>query len=104
MAIDPLSPISSFSPLGAAQSKKPLTSSAHSVNAGDFASVLSDLAKKTASTLKASEDTAIKGIQGQAPVQDVVQSVMQAQTSLQTAIALRDKTVSAYQELIRMPI
>lgn len=104
MAIDPLSSLSSFSPLGNAQSKRPPTSNAHPVNSGDFASVLSDLTKQTASTLKASEDTAIKGIQGQAAVQDVVQSVLQAQTSLQTAIALRDKTVSAYQELIRMPI
>jgi flagellar hook-basal body complex protein FliE len=104
MAIDPLSSLSSFSPLGTAQPKKPLASSAQSVNSGDFSSVLSDLAKQTTSTLKAGEDTAIRGIQGQAAVQDVVQSVMQAQTSLQTAIALRDKIISAYQDLIRMPI
>ena len=104
MAIDPLLSLSSFSPLGTAQPKKPHASSAQPVNPGDFASVLSDLAEQTASTLKASEDTAIKGIQGQAPVQEVVQSVMQAQTSLQTAMALRDKAISAYQELIRMPI
>jgi flagellar hook-basal body complex protein FliE len=104
MAIDQLSSLSGFSPLGTVHPRKPLASSAQSASSGDFASVLTNLAKQTASTLKASEDTAIKGIQGQAPVQDVVQSVMQAQTSLQTAIALRDKAVSAYQELIRMPI
>ncbi len=104
MAIDPLSSISSFSPLANTQPKKPLASAVQPGGSGDFASVLSDLAKQTASTLKATEDTAIKGIQGQAPVQDVVQSVMRAQTSLQTAIALRDKAVSAYQDIIRMPI
>ena len=75
-----------------------------SAGATDFASVLRDLAKQTATTLKASEDTAMNGIQGQASVQDVVQSVMRAQTSLQAALALRDKTVSAYQDLIKMPI
>jgi flagellar hook-basal body complex protein FliE len=47
---------------------------------------------------------AIKGIQGQAPVKDVVQAVMQAQTSLQTALAIRDKVVTTYQELTRMSI
>ena len=47
---------------------------------------------------------AIKGLQGQAPVQDVVQAVMKAQTSLQTALALRDKAVTAYQDITRMPI
>jgi flagellar hook-basal body complex protein FliE len=104
MAIDPLSSLSSFGSLGTMQAKKPASSDAQPVNSGDFASVLSDLARQTASTLKASEDTAIKGIQGQAPVQDVVQSVMRAQTSLQTAIALRDKAISAYQDMIRMSI
>jgi flagellar hook-basal body complex protein FliE len=78
MAIDPLSSLSSFGSLGITQAKKAAASNAPSSNSGDFASVLSDLAKQTASTLKASEDTAIKGIQGQAPVQDVVQSVMRA--------------------------
>ncbi len=104
MAIDPLSSLSSFGSLGSMQAKKPAASSVQAGSPNDFASVLSDLAKQTASTLKSSEDTAIKGIQGQAPVQDVVQSVMKAQTSLQTAMALRDKAISAYQDLIRMSI
>jgi flagellar hook-basal body complex protein FliE len=104
MAIDSLSSLSNFSSLGAMQPKKPAASGGQPGISSDFASVLSDLAKQTASTLRATEDTAIKGIQGQAPVQDVVQSVMRAQTSLQTALALRDKAISAYQDLIRMPI
>jgi flagellar hook-basal body complex protein FliE len=104
MAIDPLSSLSSLGSLGAMQAKKPAGSSVQPGGSADFASVLSDLAKQTASTLKSSEDTAIRGIQGKAPVQEVVQSVIHAQTSLQTAIALRDKALSAYQELIRMPI
>ncbi len=104
MAIDPLSSVSGFVPLGLTQQKKPLVSNAQAAGSGDFASVLSDMAKQTAATLKAGEDTAIKGIQGKAPVQEVVQSVMQAQTSLQTAIALRDKAVSAYQDLTKMSI
>ena len=104
MAIDSLSSLSGLTPLGTAQPKKQVASSAQPLNSGDFTSILSDLAKQTASTLKASEDTAIKGLQGQAPVQEVVQSVMQAQTSLQTAMSLRDKTIAAYQDLIKMSI
>ncbi len=105
MAIESLSSLSGFHSLSTSQTRKPQTSNgASSAGPNDFANVLSDLAKQTASTLKATEDTAMKGIQGQAPVQDVVQSVMRAQTSLQAALALRDKTVSAYQDLIKMPI
>ena len=62
------------------------------------------MASQTASSIRTGDSMAIKGIQGQAPVQDVVQAVMQAQTSLQTALAIRDKVVTTYQELTRMSI
>ena len=102
MTIESISAL--YTPLGGIQSKKTASSAAAASGSADFSSVLADLVKQTASTIKASEDTAIKGIQGQAPLQDVVQSVMRAQTSLQTAMALRDKAVSAYQDLTRMTI
>ena len=54
--------------------------------------------------LKASEAAAIAGIQGKVSVQQVVQAIMTAEESLQTAIAIRDKVVSAYQEISRMAI
>jgi flagellar hook-basal body complex protein FliE len=105
MTINPLSPIDGFPPLGGSnQLGKPRSSSTPATETADFASVLSDLAKQTANNLKASEETAVKGVQGQAPVQEVVQSVMQAQTSLQVALALRDKAITAYQSIIQMPI
>ncbi len=70
----------------------------------DFGSVLSQVASDAVDKLKAGESTAISGVQGKASVQQVVQSVMDAQSSLQTAIAVRDKVVSAYQEVTRMQI
>ena len=103
MAIDQLASVSNLRSLGNLPVKKP-SAAAQSADSGDFSSVLSDMARQAASTIRASEETAMKGVQGQAPVQEVVQSVMRAQTSLQTALALRDKAVSAYQDLTRMPI
>jgi len=55
-------------------------------------------------TLKNGETTAISGLQGQASIQQVVESVMNAERSLQTAVAIRDKLVSAYQTISQMPI
>jgi len=104
MAIDPVSSLSGFTPTASIQARKPHSPGVAPSGSADFASVLTDLAKQTAAAVKGSEDTAMKGIQGQAPIQEVVQSVMRAQTSLQTALALRDKAISAYQDLIRMPI
>ena len=40
----------------------------------------------------------------QAPVQQVVETVMNAEQALQTAVAVRDKLLSAYQEITRMAI
>jgi flagellar hook-basal body complex protein FliE len=55
-------------------------------------------------TLKAGEAAAISGLQGQTPVQNVVESVMSAERSLQTVVAIRDKIVSAYQTISQMAI
>jgi flagellar hook-basal body complex protein FliE len=73
-----------------------------SAGSQDFASVLAELTSQAAFAIKAGEETAIKGIQGQAPVEDVAAAVIKAQTSLQMALAVRDKLISA-QALTRMP-
>jgi flagellar hook-basal body complex protein FliE len=70
----------------------------------DFGSVLAQVAGDAMDKLNTGEATAISGIEGKASVQQVVSSVMDAQTSLQTALAIRDKIVSAYQEVSRMAI
>jgi flagellar hook-basal body complex protein FliE len=78
---------------------------APSAGAGaDFSQVLSNVANETMTNLKGGEAAAISGLRGQMPVQDVVDAVMSAERSLQTALALRDKTVSAFQEISRMQI
>ncbi len=55
-------------------------------------------------TLKAGEAAAIQGVEGAAPPMRVVESVMGAQRSLQSVLAIRDKLVSAWQEISRMSI
>jgi flagellar hook-basal body complex protein FliE len=46
----------------------------------------------------------MKSMTGDVPTRDVVNAVMDAEQSLQTAIAIRDKIVQAYLEISRMPI
>jgi flagellar hook-basal body complex protein FliE len=41
---------------------------------------------------------------GQADIVDVVTAIAAAETQLQTVIAVRDQVISAYQEILRMPI
>jgi flagellar hook-basal body complex protein FliE len=71
---------------------------------GDFGQVMSQVVSDAVGTLETGEATAIQGLQGSAPAFKVVESVMAAQRTLQSALAIRDKAVSAYQEISRMAI
>jgi flagellar hook-basal body complex protein FliE len=69
-----------------------------------FSDVLAQVSSQAIDTVKSGEAAAITGIQGKASVQQVVEAIMSAEQTLQTAIAIRDKVVSAYQEISRMTI
>ena len=69
-----------------------------------FASVLGDMATDTINAMKKAEGASLDGIRGQANTREVVDAVMNAEQSLQTAIAIRDKVVTAYLEIARMQI
>lgn len=71
---------------------------------GDFGQVLSQIIGGAIDTVKTGEATAIQGLEGSTPAFKVVEAVMAAQRTLQSALAIRDKAVSAYQEISRMAI
>ncbi len=45
-----------------------------------------------------------QALSGKADVRDVVAAVNNAELTLQTVVAVRDKVVSAYNEILHMPI
>ncbi len=69
-----------------------------------FDQVLTQAIGSAIDTLQTGEAAAIQGIEGAAAPMKVVESVMAAQRSLQTVLAIRDKAVAAYQEIARMTI
>lgn len=69
-----------------------------------FGGVLGQVATDAVNTLKTGEAASISGIQGGASARQVVEAVMSAEQTLQTAVAIRDKVVQAYQEISRMAI
>lgn len=70
----------------------------------DFGRVFADVAGEGMETLRRAEAASIAGLNNEASVQQVVEAVMAAERTLQTAIAMRDKVVQAYQEISRMAI
>jgi flagellar hook-basal body complex protein FliE len=63
-----------------------------------------DFASHLADTVRAGEGAAIAGVRGDMPLQKVVETVMEAERTLTTAVSIRDKIVSAYLEMTRMQI
>src|SRR5271166_6031494 len=55
-------------------------------------------------TLKTGEAAAIQGVEGAVPPMRVVESMMDAQRSLQSVLAIRDKLVAAWQDVSKMAI
>lgn len=69
-----------------------------------FSDVLGNMAVDAANSIKSAEAISFDGITGKANTREVVDAVLQAQQSLQTAIAFRDKIVSAYLDITKMQI
>lgn len=69
-----------------------------------FRQLLAETAIDAVDASKASEAISIQAASGKADLQDVVEAVNAAEISLQTVVSVRDRVISAYQEIMRMPI
>ena len=74
------------------------------VGAPDFGKMLQGALEHTMKTTQGAENMMVQQSQGKAELIDAVTAVSSAETSLQTVIAIRDQVISAYQEVMRMPI
>lgn len=69
-----------------------------------FVGMVTDLLKGAAQIGREAEELSLKQISGEADLKDVVTAVANAEHTLETVVAVRDKVLSAYQEILRMPI
>ena len=69
-----------------------------------FSDFLKGSVQTSLDTLKAGEQMSAKAVTGEADITEVVSAVTAAELTLQTVVAVRDRLVSAYQEIMRMPV
>jgi len=93
----------SISQMGSSTASAGMTSAAES-GSGGFGQFLSDAMKDSISSMKQGEKMATANISGKADIVDVVNAVNQAELTLNTVVAVRDKVVAAYQSIMNMPI
>lgn len=80
------------------------TSGASAGIGNDFSQFLSHAMGDAVSTMKQGEQVAASQVTGQADVVNVVNAVNAAELTLDTVVAVRDKVISAYQNIMQMPI
>lgn len=71
---------------------------------GTFAALVKNTVEETAELTQKADLLSIQAVKGTADLQDVVMAVSNAEMALQTVVAVRDKVISAYQEIMQMPI
>ena len=69
-----------------------------------FGDLLSGVMNDAATQGRGAELKANSALQGKGDLVDVVTAVQAAEVSLETVVAIRDKVIAAYQEIMRMPI
>jgi len=73
-------------------------------SAGGFGDILKAAMNDTVHASTNAETQMVKQVQGKAELIDVATAISAAEASLETVIAVRDQVISAYQEIMRMPI
>lgn len=69
-----------------------------------FSTMLQGALDSVAQTGKAAEAQAIAAASGKADIVDVVTAVAESEAALETLVAVRDRVIAAYEDIIRMPI
>ncbi|MGE0743982.1 MAG: flagellar hook-basal body complex protein FliE [Rhodospirillales bacterium] len=72
--------------------------------AQDFGSLVENGLKSAVDVGHNAEKLSAAAIAGKAELADVVTAVNNADVTLQTVIAIRDRVIQAYQDIVRMPI
>ena len=70
----------------------------------DFGSLVKSAMTDAMHASKHAENQIKANVAGKAELIDVVTSISAAEASLETVMAVRDQVISAYQEIMRMPI
>lgn len=80
------------------------SSGAGGASGDGFSNLVTNSAQEAVNIVKNAEQVSAAGITGKASVTEVVSAVNSADMALQTVVAIRDKAIGAYQDIIKMQI
>lgn len=71
---------------------------------GDFAQMLANSIEGVEAQGRASDQMALDMVNGKANVVDMVTAISETEIAIETMVTVRDRVISAYEEIMRMPI
>ncbi len=86
---------------GAANPSPPTTDTQ---SGGGFADLVKDAVQQAVKTGNSGEQVAAQAVEKSADLNQVVTAVAEADLTLQTVVAVRDRVIEAYKDIVRMPI
>ena len=69
-----------------------------------FADMIQDVVGQGVTATRSGERAVVGAAAGDMELLDVITAVANAETTLQTVVAVRDQVIQAYQDIVRMPI
>ena len=73
-------------------------------NSASFADLMTQSSADAVSALQQGESISLQALSGKADVTDVVMAVNNAEITLQAVVAIRDRVIQSYQQIMNMPI
>jgi len=91
---------------GAVSANKPVPGASENEDGqgGSFATMVTDSLKQAVKGGREAETLSMIQIAGEADLKDVITAVANAEQTLETVVAVRDKVLAAYQDILKMPI
>ena len=88
----------------AAKPNTDLTALTAPSNGGTFADMLAQQVQGVVDAGKTSDAMAIDMVNGKANVVDMVNALSETEIAIESMVTVRDRVISAYEEIMRMPI
>jgi flagellar hook-basal body complex protein FliE len=104
MTIGPSAAAAAYQAIAKIGAESASTSAVAQGGASDFSQFLTQAMDNAVSTMKSGEQAASAVASGQGDVVGMINAVNAAELSLDTVVAVRDKVIAAYQNIMQMPI
>ncbi|HEX2943261.1 MAG TPA: flagellar hook-basal body complex protein FliE [Rhodopila sp.] len=102
-----MTPVASIIPFSHVTSAYGSSSPTGSTGAGDtvdFSSLVGNAARSALQSLHQAEKTTAAGVAGKTDVQSVVEALSNAEVTMQSVVAVRDKVLGAYNDIMHMSV